>query len=158
VVKLNYRSGLKDEFVETSNLLYPGVAYHFSNQNLLDVYVGAELPFGWSRYREVDQSSSDRYSIRSKTSFHAGLGVFVGLQAYVANLPIAVGFEYGIASRFDFGQKYKNKFKDSGQSEVITYTPDPEIFDDDGAFDKLSARQGAIGGQLRITLTYYFKN
>ena len=77
--------------------LSPGVAYHFSNHNLLDVYVGGEVPFGWGAIgSENDFDDTDQTS----KNFHVGLGAFIGLQAYIANLPLALGVEYGVSTSF----------------------------------------------------------
>ena len=42
---------IKNVYKEVKSHVYfnPGVAYHFSRNNLLDVYAGAEIPFGWER-------------------------------------------------------------------------------------------------------------
>ena len=40
---------VKEEFYR----LTPGIAYHFSSKNLLDVYVGATLPFGVSKDKYI---------------------------------------------------------------------------------------------------------
>ena len=49
---------------------YPGVAYHFNNKNLLDVYVGGELPFGFGRLGS--QRSGDGDAIEDKFFLCAG--------------------------------------------------------------------------------------
>lgn len=147
---------------ESSAMFYPGIAYHFSKKNLLDVYVGAELPLGWSSNRTISEES-DIYNARTKSSFVIGLGAFIGLQAYIADLPLAVGIEYGISSRFDTGLKYKNESTIDGQTQ-ITYEPDfdslTKLSGNVGSglsYDNLKAKKGEIGSQLRLTLTYYFK-
>jgi len=141
--------------------IYPGIAYHFSNRNILDVYVGAELPLGYERYNLTSKwDGDDGYSIKTKTAFNVGLGGFIGLQAYIGNLPIAIGAEYGIFSRLDTGLKYKNVEKASKESdEKITYSFDPasqNLLDMDGTYDKLSARNGSVGSQVRFTISYFF--
>lgn len=138
-------------------MLYPGIAYHFSKLNILDVYVGAELPLGW----DASTSSSIATEYTSKTtkrSFVIGLGAFIGLQAYIADLPLAVGVEYGLSSRLDAGLKYKNEFTTNNQT-TITYSPtnDFQHINRNDIYDKLKARKGEIGSQIRLTLSYYFK-
>jgi len=154
--------GAKSKIATARNFIYPGVAYHFSSDNLLDVYIGAELPIGWNRDKTVSEASfgSDKaYSIKTKTSFHAGIGAFVGLQAYIANLPIAVGVEYGVAFMSDWNLKYKNETKLPGQKATISYTPDHETFPGVNTyFDSLNARQSILGSQIRLTITYFFTN
>ena len=142
--------------------LYPGFAYHFSKLNILDIYVGAELPIGWDASTVKGSSSVDgtayNYST-TKRSFVLGLGAFIGLQAYIADLPLALGVEYGLSSRIDTGLKYKNVISTNTQT-TTTYTTDISLpgMDTQGVdFSKLSARKGEIGGQVRLTLSYYFK-
>lgn len=148
--------------VVSDNRISPGFAYHFSRHNILDVYAGAELPFGWTRnsvYGEDDESSFST----TKNGFQIGLGAFIGLQAHIADLPLAIGVEYGISTMFDSGLKYKSKYKD-GNTEQTSYSPDLDSFSesfkgniDYNNFDSLKARRGEVGNQFRITLTYYFK-
>ena len=137
--------------------LVPGFAYHFSDRNILDVYAGAELPLGWTGYKakEVD---GDRVSVYSKNALTIGLGGFVGLQAFVADLPVAIGLEYGFSSQFDLGLKYKNKQTTSGQTQV-SYSPSDGIAGlySSQDFSSLNARRGNIGQQIRIIISYYFQ-
>ena len=133
------------------------ISYHFSRLNILDVYVGAELPLGWEtkNYKTV---STNYESQSTKRSFVIGLGAFVGLQAYIADLPLAIGVEYGISSRLDTGLKYKNEYTTNNQT-TITYSPtnDFQHVMGNGTYDKLKARRGELGSQIRLTLSYYFK-
>lgn len=151
----------KNKFGSSTLMIYPGFAYHFSKLNILDVYVGAELPLGWDTYTsksEVSGAYSASQKI-TKRSFVLGLGAFVGLQAYIADLPLAIGVEYGLSSRLDTGLKYKNVTV-SDNTTTTTYEQDPSKFShlvDDSTYSKLAARKGEIGGQFRLTLSYYFK-
>ena len=137
----DYKSKYKNK--ETSKYFYPGIAYHFSNSNLLDVYVGAELPIGWESTVIKDFADSEAVDYKTKTvtrDFNIGLGAFVGLQAYVANLPLAVGVEYGISS-----------LKTVSSSKYVTdeeqeYKP-----------EKRKDNTWNVGHQARLTLTYFFK-
>ncbi|MCR4918515.1 MAG: porin family protein [Prevotella sp.] len=118
---------------EKSYMLYPGVAYHVNNQNLLDVYFGAELPVGFGgkseKYGDEKESASE---------FKIGLGAFVGLQAYIANLPLALGVEYGVSA-----------LNHSASDGIITR---------DGLTirDDIDSKKFKLGQQVRLTLSYYF--
>lgn len=138
-------------------MLYPGIAYHFSKMNILDVYVGAELPLGWDASTS-STTATDYTSKITKRSFVLGLGAFIGLQAYIADLPLALGVEYGLSSRLDTGLKYKNEFTTNNQT-TITYSPtnDFKHVMGNNTYDKLKARRGELGSQIRLTLSYYFK-
>lgn len=148
-----------ERYAEGSAMLYPGFAYHFSRNNIFDVYVGAELPIGWNSNTIISEFGSTSAK-NKKSSFTIGLGAFVGVQAFIANLPLAIGVEYGISSRIDTSLKYKNEVTYDGKTQV-TMTPDLERFEhidiSADAYDKLKAKVGGIGSQFRVTLSYYFK-
>jgi len=142
-------------------IFYPGIAYHFGRLNIFDVYVGAELPLGWNNARQSAATAGEKgySSTVTKRSFVIGLGAFVGIQAYIANLPLALGIEYGISSRFDTGLKYKYEYTADNKTQTY-YSPDLDSFerlDTSSQFTKLAAKKGTIGSQVRLTLTYYFK-
>ena len=129
---------------ETNKYLTPGIAYHFSSDNILDVYVGAELPFGWGgnitkTVADYDGKDNDVDDKTKTNSFKVGLGAFVGLQGYIANLPLAVGVEYGISSLKDV-------------NSYTTVTNEEQEY-------KIKNKAGdwTVGHQARLTLTYFFK-
>lgn len=152
-------------------MFYPGVAWHFSTKNILDIYVGAELPIGWDSSTSLDESGTveigetgDYISTISshsttKRSFVIGLGAFVGIQAFIADLPLAIGAEFGISSKFDTGVKYKHVEEVTGNDTQTYYSSAIENLPGytNTQYDSLKARTGEIGGQFRFTLTYYFK-
>lgn len=152
-------------------MFYPGVAWHFSTKNILDIYVGAELPIGWDSSTSLDESGTveigetgDYISTISshsttKRSFVIGLGAFVGIQAFIADLPLAIGAEFGISSKFDTGVKYKHVEEVTGNDTQTYYSSAIEDLPGytNTQYDSLKARTGEIGGQFRFTLTYYFK-
>lgn len=123
---------------EKSYMFYPGVAYHFNNRNLLDVYVGGELPIGFANYGYGDDD--DEYYT---SQFRIGLGGFIGLQAYIANLPLAVGLEYGIHGLWNMASN--GSLTEDGMSIAAgSYNED------------YSQKRFKLGHQVRFTLTYYF--
>lgn len=153
---------VKNKVVDTDNRIIPGFAYHFSRSNLLDVYAGAELPIGWKRY-SVTGENDGYYTNTTKSAFQIGLGAFIGLQVHIADLPLALGVEYGISSMFDGRLRIKNVSKEDGGSKETAYAPDVDSFPmlkdrlTNDVYDSLKARKGEIGNQFRVTLTYYFK-
>ena len=116
--------------------IIPGYAHHFSKNNLLDVYVGGEVPivFGSTKSEFDGTTSKSKY-----TQF--GVNAFIGLQAYIANLPLALGLEYGI------GINHKG-VKDG------TLTEDGRTIQEYSKGNNQS--RNTIGNQVRLTLTYYF--
>lgn len=148
----------KTKTLESRNYLYPGIAYHFSTNNLLDVYVGAEMPIGWSRYgvyNDYSYAGDNGYDNVTKTTFDIGLGGFIGLQAYIANLPLAIGVEYGLSTMLHCGDKYKYEAKAGEGDAQVYYTTSLE--EGAGQYDGLKVRKTEVGSQVRFTLTYYFK-
>lgn len=147
-----WQSGTEDEpktsertNKETRFMLYPGVAYHFSRNNLLDVYAGGELPIGYSSYG-WDNGDDDLKA----SSFRIGLGAFIGLQAYVANLPLAVGVEYGLSTMY----KSASNASYGGNGGTIDY----DAFEKFGnePVEDLNGHKFELGHQVRFTLSYYF--
>lgn len=131
---------------ETSMLFYPGIAYHFNRSNILDVYVGAELPFGWgsnggeSEWSYDGEGDSEDWTA---SNFQIGLGAFIGLQAYICNLPLALGLEYGISTKYTTvsdGTITKN-----GLTTEYQYGKDCD------------SKSFKFGHQARFTITYFFK-
>lgn len=120
-------------------MFYPGVAYHFSNKNLLDVYVGGELPFGWG-----SNGSGNGDDDLSTSNFRIGLGAFIGLQAYIGNLPLALGVEYGLSTMYS--HVGNGSFTKDGMT--IDY--------DQAPVEDHNESKWELGHQVRVTLSYYF--
>ena len=137
---------------ESKFMFYPGVAYHFSPKNLLDVYVGAELPIGFGTVGEHqyvtgnEDESMDMSEGHTAKVFRMGAGAFIGLQAYIANLPIALGVEYGVSTLYN--HYYQGTFaKDNYYLSNI---------DPNSVSTQRSATKWKLGNQVRVTLSYYF--
>ncbi len=145
----------KIESLTTTNRIYPGVAYHFSPNNILDVYGGAELLLGWKKDKN-QHLSDDNFSdgAGSMTAFQFGGGLFIGLQAFVADLPLAIGLEYGFHGYGNYGLKYKQQTAD-GDVFQLAGNEFKDIYTDASA-DKMNARTTQFGQQVRVTLSYYF--
>lgn len=127
----------------TSIMFYPGIAYHFNRSNILDVYIGAELPIGGGAEEnktKIDGDVDEDTGLERMSRFEIGVGAFVGLQAYICNLPLAVGLEYGFNVR---NQHYGNS--------VLTGS-DGFKFSKENSYNKF-----VLGNQARLTLTYFFK-
>lgn len=158
--------------VSSTNQFRPGFAYHFTKSNLLDVYAGIEGIIGWGRNTTTSSWKLDNdegYSNQRDARISFGAGAFIGLQAFIARLPLALGLEYGICTLWDGALKSKNVVKaNNNADEVVTYTADPTAFYDQawanqlpqgqrqGIYDSVKARKGAWGNQIRLTLSYYF--
>lgn len=165
----------KNKFVTADNQFRPGIAYHFTKSNLLDVYAGAEGIIGWRRnvqraWAEDVATDTENKTIVKTNGAQFGLGAFIGLQAFIARLPLALGLEYGISTVWDGGLKTKAyNYNRVGTTETTTtlYSQDNTQFNNlagvtagvgqkAGQFDYMKARKGAWGNQIRLTLSYYF--
>jgi hypothetical protein len=142
---------IKDMESVSYNRISLGKAYHYAPSNLLDVYTGVYIPFGWDYYKN-EQTYGTTGQALSKFSPVIGLGAFIGLQAFIADLPVSVGFEYGLRALAQLGKQYKHV--QTTTSSVTTYYTEQKS----SAFEysKLSYSESNIGTDARITFSYYF--
>ncbi len=126
---------------------FPGVAYHFSNDNILDVYLGAQLPIGWDC--KIDKTTDGDRELKRRTGhFVIGAGLFMGVQVFIADLPFAIGIEGGFSGMLRAGGVPKTTYKDGGDKQVF-YNDDPNII-------KASAVEANWGADGALTFSYYF--
>lgn len=145
--KLNSTSqdGFKTVKNENYTRFLPGVAYHFNTNNILDVYCGAQIPLGW-------QASSNKVSYEKNSSkelnglFVAGAGVFLGLQVFIADLPVAIGVEGGYSGLLKVGTAPVTTATSGGYSQ--TYSS--------GKSNGGTKCDATWGADAAITLSYYF--
>lgn len=143
-------------------VLTPGIEYHFNSSNILDVYVGGLVAIGVSSEEFVDDSKYEtgEYMLykRTKSSINTGYEVFAGLQAFIADLPLAVGFDFGLAGMGHLKNKYKHESKllvGGITSDQLYYTTDK----DDPMnirYRDLTSQDFKLQGNIRVTLTYFF--
>lgn len=122
--------------------LLPGIAYHFSPKNLLDVYLGAQLPIGWNS-NTTKSKFEDNITSTHTGAFVIGAGVFIGLQFFIADLPIAIGVEGGYSGHIvaEGVPSYKITTETSNQKYRM-------------GTSSVSANWGA---DAAITFSYYFQ-
>jgi hypothetical protein len=146
-------------------LLTPGVEYHFASTNLLDVYFGGLFPVGVTSKEFVDDTkySTGEYNLytRGLKSFTYGYEVFGGLQAFVADLPLAIGFDFGIAGLGHLKDKYKHESKILVGGITINQTyytkdPSPVAGQRFTKYRDLTSQNFKLEGNIRLTLTYFF--
>lgn len=125
--------------------LTPGVAYHFNTNNLLDVYIGAQLPIGFDAESQKTTSSNREYYKESSATFVVGGGLFFGLQFFIADLPIAIGVEGG----------YSGLFKAQSVPYVKEYTATSGELKYHNGTAETTAQWGA---DAAITFSYFFHN
>lgn len=131
----------------------PGFAYHFNTKNIVDVYLGAQIPIGFNLIQ--DKSATVGYSIMNKNNqFVVGGGIFFGLQFFVADLPFAIGIETGYSGTASFTAGNRTIVNDEGEKTVTLHHPDLG----DIKVDKSLYMEGRWGADAAITFTYYFHN
>ena len=162
---------LTDKYYTRRFRVSPGIAYHFSPKNILDVYVGATIPLGVDAMNSVYETenyqvvtndatgthSLQKYEVKDNynyNSFTIGLGAFIGLQAFVADLPLSLGFEYGLTGMLRTNDKWYHEVADGEGNSQTYYTRDGDYLH----FDQLTNKSKYMGTDLRFTITYYFNN
>jgi hypothetical protein len=140
------------------NRITPGISYHFSSKNIVDIYLGASVVLGYDVDIKDWQSSNDISLVNKvkRTSFVMGAEAFIGLQCFVADLPLAIGLEYGISGLGEFGQKYRHEVGTVDGTTQIFYTVDGNS--GSGEYSKLRSSKGNAGNDVRLTVSYYFHN
>jgi hypothetical protein len=145
-------------------LFSPGFEHHFTSSNILDVYVGGVLPLGWKteEYTDDESYTGGNYSnyTRSMLSFTYGYEAFVGVQAFVADLPLALGIDFGVGGLGHMGTKYKHvassKFGTITSNQIF-YTTDPDLSTGPVKYKDLSSSDSKFQGNIRLTISYFFK-
>jgi len=167
--------------VDAYTLLHLGIEKHFKASNLLDGYVGASIPLGYARGNMTSNISgsdgtSDYQEIAvTRFSFVYGAELFVGANAFVADLPLAIGVELGVRGLGIRGDKFKNEYEGSvggvGYSGEY-YTNNIDDFEDTFVqsqldtggpaggpiqFSSLKARSFESQAMIRFSISYFFK-
>lgn len=151
--KYKFEDSSRGSAFESSNFtrFLPGVAYHFNKNNILDVYAGAQLPIGWttSKVKTNAVYDGERYSEKVyQGAFVIGGGLFVGLQAFIADLPIAIGLECGFSGYINAGGIPKTTIISGGTKQVY-YDGNEDII-------RASRTEAHWGADAAITFSYYF--
>ena len=156
-----------------------GAEQHFDLSNIIDAYVGGNLNFGYGRSVRTNNINYEGGDFRQNegSSFGATYGgdLIIGINKFIADLPISVGVEYGIGFENYGANKYKYEY-DKSEGGVTSsgtyYTSLIEEFDeavDQGAVDAnvfaqekvqftdLKIKRFDVTPLFRITLTYYLK-
>lgn len=137
-------------------MVYLGIEKHFAPTNLLDVYMGAQIPLGFSGSTSINNidyvGGGKNYSTIRTNSIVYGLEAFLGLQLFIADLPIAVGLEWGYAGYGKLSDKTYT-MTDNGTTKTEFYTTSSAP----GArFKSLSSRTFDAVSMTRMRLSYYF--
>lgn len=138
---------------------YPGFAYHFNTKNILDVYIGAQMPIGFNLDNTKIVDGKDNYTKNQNNKFVIGGGVFLGLQVFIADLPFAIGIETGYSGVAGIGTGNRTVSK--------TGKDDPQYIVNINNGDKTTEQKtkksgnchldGVWGADAALTFTYYFR-
>lgn len=156
---------LTDKYYNRTFRLTPGIAYHFSPKNILDVYVGAAIPIGVDAQKSINEAkdyidvdgkliSIDYRNNSSYNSFVIGLNAFIGLQAFVADLPLSLGLEYGLSGLIRTNDQVYHEVTDNAGNLQKYYT-NPNQYHE---FTSLDCSTKYMNNDIRFTITYYFNN
>lgn len=147
--------------------IMPGIERHFHPSNIFDIYVGAEALIGFRRKVAVINKdyTSDVYSHEKRTTPETltGLSGIVGLNFFVADLPLSIGLEYNFLTIWSFGGKTHviRETKDPAgvvnSDDYYTQEKDAEDNPDDFAYTKLKRNSVTSNDSFRIMLNFYFK-
>lgn len=152
----------KSKTVTSEYLLIPAIEKHFNTNNFLDAYVGAQALIGFvkDRHDTTDvRANNDSYKeVRRGNSPVYGLGGFIGIQAFIADLPLAVGLEYGIVGKGYLSNKYKTEVETTvgGTTTTTNSVSTPSNDSYNGLYQKGSSREFEINNMVRVTLNYFF--
>jgi hypothetical protein len=147
--------------VNSEFYLTPAVEKHFLSSNILDPYVVVTIPLGYVRERVVNNEHYEFGDFSdhtmTKNSFAYGFETHIGLQAFIADLPLALGWELGMSGIGYRGEKYKHIENTSvGGVETnqtyYTYKDDPL----NTKYSSLKSNSFEVNGSIRVTLSYYF--
>lgn len=152
----------KTEINITSETYFsPAIEKHFLNSNLLDAYIVGTLPIGYIKEKVVDSWHNDMGDFQehtmTKNSLAYGLEGHIGLQAFIADLPLALGLELGASGIGYRGEKHKNVVSSSiggvaTDQTYFTLKDDPQ----NTKYSDLKSNSFNTNGSIRLTLSYYF--
>jgi hypothetical protein len=156
---------VKEYFTKNSDYQYKltgGFEKHFTPKNLLDVYVGLDGIIGYSDRIYVDNTDAQTggqytHLDQSGGAFMYGMSGFVGVQAFIADLPLSVGVEYGYLGKGYLFEKYHVV----AESKIGTTTTTQDYYtsiNNATPHDTYNARQFKLDRLVRITFCYYFKD
>jgi hypothetical protein len=163
-------SNIKEEKyknVRTDFEIVPGIETHFLKSNFFDVYMGADVLLGFGTHKVRDdvtyRGGAGESNYTCRTPFKVfGFGGLVGVNAFIAQLPIAIGIEYGLSAKWTFGGVSKIKVDETIGSD--TKSAEYKIKAEDGSlvnptqYSKLSRHTFGMdtNQDVRIVLNIYF--
>ncbi len=148
--------------ISTEFMIVPGVEKHFLPSNIFDVYVGGRIPIGvvndvLENDYELDGGDYSNH-LQKKNSLYYGLDIIIGMQFFIADLPLALGIELEWSGAGYKSNKTKNVVdSDIAGTSVNTtyYTTDLETTG--YRYTGLNARSFESKTDIRISFNYFFR-
>lgn len=147
-----------------------GIEQHFTSKNIFDVYVGGEALIGLGKdrtYQLDEYFNGDTFESNAVTRTTVfGVQGLVGVNIFVAELPVSVGIEYGLSGKFVFGGKTKvtetADFDGGADYSEEWYEQDVDAFGnaDSRKYSDLSRRQFNMNTNhnVRLNIILYFSS
>lgn len=145
--------------------IVPGAEYHFGKSNIFDVYLGGNLCLGFGNKATINNFelvNGDYSKFKSKQSTTlVGVGGVIGINIFVANLPLSLGLKYSFNSNWTFGGKtHVNTATKVGSTETEQefYTQDLDAFGtpDLLQYENLKRTLWNTNHDIRVVLNIYF--
>jgi hypothetical protein len=145
--------------------IVPGVEKHFALGNIFDIYVGGNLNLGFGKNSEINDISLvngdyNNYTAKRNTTL-VGLGGVIGVNVFIANLPLSIGLKYNFNSDWTLGGKWK--VKESSKVGTTEISKDYFLQDEDAKgnvdilqYDKLKRNLWDTNQEIRVVLNVYF--
>ncbi|PIB36628.1 hypothetical protein BFP72_15080 [Reichenbachiella sp. 5M10] len=156
--------GLEIDTEKESNFrVTPGVNYHFAPSNFLDTYLGVSAIVGTEKNEVV---TADRTSLTgdyasehfSKSTFVTGFDFRFGVRTFIADLPFALGAEFGINGVNHSNLQYETTTESSIGGVTTKQTFYTKEADAAAAkYKSLEYKKFEMGSNVRLVLTYYFR-
>ena len=140
----------------------PSVQYHFASNNFLDTYAGLGVIVG----TEIDEvANTQKVNLTGdfvsesyyQSTFDIGFNLNFGIQAFIADLPIAIAAEASIRSLKRYNLQYEATTRTSVGgvvNEQTFFTRDAEA---DLQYDALNYSEYEIGSDVRVLISYFFR-
>ncbi|MFN6945376.1 MAG: hypothetical protein ACK4ND_10545 [Cytophagaceae bacterium] len=153
----------------TSRYIFvPGIERHFAYSNIFDVYAGGDIYMGLGRdFERQDYDYAGGFYNRSRRSTPVrtvGFGGVVGVNFFILDLPLSIGFEYGWTALWNFGGRTRvtEEIRDALGTRVQEYyQQERDAFEnpDSNSYSTLSRRFSSIdtNNNIRILLNLYFR-
>jgi hypothetical protein len=154
-------SALERKSSESQYGISAGVEKHLSQDNMIDIYIAGDIIAGIRRNLDFSLQkpfTGDEIEFRSsRRSFDFGFGVGLGFQAFIADLPLALGVEAGF-------QAYGSAFQKGNASQKVGSVTTEYQFEvdenldgvDDDKYTSLSVSRFNLNSGLKFSLCYFF--